>query len=124
MDKTTDKLPHRIELQINRESDDYRDTCPNVAPHIAYNAGATAWATWKVKHDEWKAMYSVLDGRHKELQAQAQRMADTLKIIKNSPVPLDGMKMLAWTDMIKSMCESALQQWKDGKGKEVENEGE
>lgn len=96
---TNDKLPHAMGLQIDRESDDYRDACPNVAPHIAYNAGATAWAPWKVKHDK--------------LQAQTQRMADAL----------ESLKSLGWQNwQAQEIAEKALQQFKDGKGKEVENE--
>lgn len=61
---TPDKLPHRVELQISREADDYRFACPNVAPHIAYNAGATAWAPWKVQHDELKKVLQEFVRKH------------------------------------------------------------
>lgn len=46
---------------------------------------------------------------------RAQPAIDTLEQIANAPVPLNGNEMLAWTDMVKNLCEKALQQWRGEK---------
>lgn len=50
-----------------------------------------------------------------EAEQWAERYEKALKVIANSPVPLDGNKMLAWTDMVKNLSRTALQQFKYGR---------
>jgi len=58
-----------------------------------YNAGATA------------------------VHERAQVLADALEKINDSPVPANEREMLSWIETVRSICETALTQWK---GKEVE----
>lgn len=127
---TPDKLPHRIELKINREADDYRDACPNVAPHIAYNAGATAWAPWKVKHVAIESELHGVRAENERLKKSITHLMDVFKMITNMPVPATEEEYMSWFVYVKNMAGGAISEWeaekyvkqfKDGKG--VENEG-
>lgn len=71
--------------------------------YFGYIAGATAWAQWKVKHDE--------------LQAQAQRMADALEKCVQFK---NGCYAGIYLNVLFNECEMALQPYKDGtkEGKE------
>lgn len=99
---TPDKLPEEIHDTIKAEAKLYDQSYythlsqhSHKAPSDHYQAGATAWAPWKVKYDE--------------LQAQAQRMADALEALKEGA---ENHTIL--------FIDKALREWKDG-GKEEEN---
>lgn len=109
-----DKLPETTNEQIKSEAKDIAGKMPvkcdgdviyKVGYEEGYIAGATAWAPWKVKHEE--------------LQMQAQRMADALeelvelkRMSDEEPLSLDYLKRkaLAW-----EAARKAIQQFKDGK---------
>lgn len=99
MDKTpNDKLPEEIQEQIKNAAETRRAGAYNDSFARGFYSGeitgATAWAGWKVKHDE--------------LQAQAQGMADALEWIKTYG-PCDSLTV--------NFIDKTLQQFKDGKGK-------
>lgn len=109
---TNDKLPEEIQEQICNGSaqylkkliEDKRNPCCYAVTD--YIAGATAWAQWKVKHDE--------------LQAKAQRMADALgEVVGVSASSPDK----SWAEIAREMkriANTALQQFKDGRGSKSE----
>lgn len=131
MDKTNDKLPEEIQEQIKTEAEahkkkpHYRGGAPlSVSPQLylklGYEAGATAWAPWKVKHDEERKQRVHLDkendllkANYQELQAQSQRMASLLMELLEAY----GDHL---TDHYIIRIGQALQQFKDGKGKDAE----
>lgn len=99
---TPDKLPVDVRKNIWAEAERYAEEkvkAVNEEHFNVYNAhiaGATAWAGWKVKHDE--------------LQAQAQCMADALGKISN---------IVSWMEetgasRISELAETALKQWNSG----------
>lgn len=112
MTTPNDKLPEEIRKQINYEATtktafrEDRDCTPiSKGQFYGYIAGATAWAPWKVKHDE--------------LQTQAQCMADALELLVSR---FEGAAEMANQDIdsgIMKDCKKLLQQFKDG-GKEEE----
>lgn len=125
---TNDKLPDEIIEQIKKEAQAFTIK-GDESPYCSYEAGATAWAHWKVKYDELSAENSVLrqkniqiesrlsvcekevyDNRSERVQllTQAHRMADALEAIGNGCATP------------QYIANKALQQFKDGT-KEVEN---
>lgn len=140
---TNDKLPKEMQEQISAEAQEYSAqinnsmlfrgiTEPDIKKFAAIDhaAGATAWAQWKVKHDELFAKTNLSlaiqrqctttaqEGHERmikernEYQAQAQRMADALEWIR--VYGNVGALTIKFID-------KALGQFKDGKGKEAEN---
>lgn len=117
MDKTPDKLPEEMQEQINNEADLYGFVVPYDGSNTfyiddkvkGYQAGATAWAAWKVRYDE--------------LQAQAQRMADALEeliVLKRMKDELGKTtNYLTRQPAAWKRATEELQQFKDGKRKEV-----
>lgn len=92
---------------------------------------------WKVKHDELQAAIDdkidkALHAERNAIQAkitemeigylkQAQRMADALEFIANSPVSANEREMVSWILTARALAVEQLQQFKDG-GKEVGDE--
>lgn len=110
-----------------------------------YVAGATAWAPWKVKYDELQATIddkidAALHAERNAIQAkmtemetgylkQIQSMIDTFQMIVNAPVPANEREYISWFVTAKNIAggvisdweaEKYVQQFKDGKGKEVQ----
>lgn len=132
---TPDKLPEEITNQINSEADLYGFVIPYDGSNTfyiedkvkGYQAGATAWAGWKVKHDELQATIDdkidkVLHAERNKMQAKitgidmdwinrAQGLVDALEWIKTYG-PAD--------DITVKFVNKALREFKDGK--EVEPE--
>lgn len=67
-----DKLPEEITDQINNEADKYGFVVPYDGSNKFYNddnvkgyqAGATAWAPWKVKYNEAKKLLDEVFRKH------------------------------------------------------------
>lgn len=124
---TPDKLPEEIEIQISKDAitNDVANRNENYdfrsGFRRGYAVGATAWAMWKVRHDGLEAAYLALQMEQLLLKQQAQCMADALDIIGNGPFPITQKELEEWLLKMRSMARKALQQFKDGKGKEVEN---
>lgn len=78
-----------------------------------------------VKH--YQNRYNELKNEHNELQAQAQRMADALEELTELKQMKDELgkttNYLTRQPTAWKRATEALQQFKDGKGKEVENAG-
>lgn len=135
MDKTNDKLPDE---QIKADAKLYDQSYythlsqhSHKTPADHYIAGATAWASWKVRYDELNMrkagevaelklkLFDTFEN-NEQLQAQAQRMADALELIANAPLPANENERLSWIYTARNLANENLQQFKDGK--EVEEE--
>jgi hypothetical protein len=128
---THDKLPKEIQEQIKKAAQDKLNSAHYGEFSRGYYSGeisgATAWAHWKVKHDELQAAIDdkidkALHAERNAMQAkmtemeigylkQAQRMADALEFVKDNGLCSETTTMI----------NEALQQFKDGKGKEADN---
>lgn len=51
---------------------------------------------------------------------KAQVLVDALEAIANSPVPVNEREMHSWIETARTMATTAWEQWKGGKGKEIE----
>lgn len=118
---TNNKLPEAMQDQIKRTAKHLsghspdEDTTPfKKGFYSGYLSGATAWAPWKVKHNE--------------LQAQAQCMADALEEIAQSNCDYESTnyaRALHMPNCRACKAKEVLQQFKDGKevGEEPKPEG-
>lgn len=133
MDKINDKLPEEMQKQINKNAiaadvENQNKTWEYRAGYRAgHKAGATAWAPWKVKYDELQVILNKHLRTEQELlksaeaaHALSQRMADALEAIANAPLPANENERLSWIYTARNLASENLQQFKDGKGKEVE----
>lgn len=128
---TNDKLPEEMQEQIKNNVIAFckadNDISENWHSYFAisrksYIAGATAWAPRKVKFDATEAAYLTLQMEQMLLRQQAQRMADALELVANSPEPANEREMVSWILTARALAVEQLQQFKDGKGKEVVDE--
>lgn len=134
---TPDKLPKEIQEDIVLSAKAFaagmwsgiskHDANQRIYVASVWEAGATAWAGWKVKHDEarkqaddlWKETKVALvqlDKANKEAQCMADALEQIAKEANNSPED-------TWADIairMKRIAIIQLQQFKDGKGKEVD----
>lgn len=134
-----DKLLEEIREQIKIEAEEYKkkphyrggeplSVSPQLYLKIGYIAGATAWAPWKVKHDELKTLLDKQLTTQQELlkaaevsQALLQYMADALEALLNVMPKGDSLRYFHAKEKVIA-GRQLLQQFKDGKGKEVGDE--
>lgn len=147
---TNDKLPEDIQKQIIADAKRIKRTLIRKTDGDViyiegygegYVGGATAWAPWKVKHEELLAQTNLslaiqrqctTDAQNRcermirqrnDMQSMAQRMADALEEIAEGSHDYESTnyaKRLHMPNCRACKAKEALQQFKDG-GKEVEN---
>lgn len=140
---TNDKLPEETKDGIINEASDQADKIDvkndyqngvKYGYETGYIAGATAWAAWKVKHDEVKADFErvqksaihyanrkdEVEKERDQYKDQAQRMADDVSRVRDIIKGLTAAETHRFPTLqyLDNELEKTLQQFKDG-GKEV-----